>query len=407
MAYCLMFYPKFQALDSSGNPLVSGLLFTYEVGGTTKKTTYKTVSGTANDNPIVLDARGEAMVYLDGDTKFVLAPATDTDPPTAPIWTIPLVHGFSAFALTLLDDANAAAVLTTLGVSAFAQTLLDDATASAFMTTLGFSTLGKSLIDDTTMGAFLTTLGISAPVQTILDDASIAAVRATLQIGNSAGFSSPDAGMPYRSDDDTLAFVPGRVPLILAADEMYLIMPASITKDVTCAANTIYYAYVAQPASGLTIAAGDITVNTTPPTIKPAQGNRFMDATGVLQFLGTWFTDATSDFCTGVRAPTGYAILTEIPTGVTLGTAWGDVVIPGCPLIAGTMVRAGMTLESANYMHVAIKGTTNDDYEENLSRTDTYQRIPSPIYTDGDGKIAAYVATAAKNLALWQWLEPR
>jgi len=44
---------------------------------------------------------------------------------------------FSAFILTLLDDADAGAALTTLGVSAFVQTLLNDADASTARTTLG------------------------------------------------------------------------------------------------------------------------------------------------------------------------------------------------------------------------------------------------------------------------------
>lgn len=42
----------------------------------------------------------------------------------------------TAFAQTILDDANAAAALTTLGVSAYAQTLLDDASATAAKATL-------------------------------------------------------------------------------------------------------------------------------------------------------------------------------------------------------------------------------------------------------------------------------
>lgn len=51
----------------------------------------------------------------------------------------------SAFGRTIIDDANAAAVFTTLGISAYAQTLLDDASASATRTTLGVVALSDIL----------------------------------------------------------------------------------------------------------------------------------------------------------------------------------------------------------------------------------------------------------------------
>lgn len=47
---------------------------------------------------------------------------------------------FTSFGRSLVDDANAAAGLTTLGVSAFAQTILDDASAADLRTTLGVGT---------------------------------------------------------------------------------------------------------------------------------------------------------------------------------------------------------------------------------------------------------------------------
>ena len=46
-------------------------------------------------------------------------------------------HSVSAFVATILDDAAATNVLTTLGVSAFAKTILDDVNAAAARTTLG------------------------------------------------------------------------------------------------------------------------------------------------------------------------------------------------------------------------------------------------------------------------------
>lgn len=77
--------------DNDGRPLAGGLLFTYEAGTTVKVATYTDSSGsTPNTNPIVLDFRGECEVWIDPSIsyKFTLAPATDTDPPSNPIWTV-------------------------------------------------------------------------------------------------------------------------------------------------------------------------------------------------------------------------------------------------------------------------------------------------------------------------------
>lgn len=83
-------YPKFKFFLPGTNTLAVGAkLFTYEVNTTTKKTTYTDIDiGTANTNPIILDANGECDLWLDGKTKLVLAPSNDIDPPASPYWTI-------------------------------------------------------------------------------------------------------------------------------------------------------------------------------------------------------------------------------------------------------------------------------------------------------------------------------
>lgn len=75
--------------DNNGNPLSGGKLFTYAAGTTTKQATYTDSTGTTqNANPVILNSRGEASVWLaSGGYKFVLSPSTDSDPPTNPIWT--------------------------------------------------------------------------------------------------------------------------------------------------------------------------------------------------------------------------------------------------------------------------------------------------------------------------------
>lgn len=56
---------RFQADDNFGRPLVGGQLFTYANGTTTPVATYQNSAGTIlNTNPIILDGRGEAIVFL-------------------------------------------------------------------------------------------------------------------------------------------------------------------------------------------------------------------------------------------------------------------------------------------------------------------------------------------------------
>lgn len=76
---------KPQFFDVDGNPLVGGLLYTYSAGTSSEIPTYSDYQGlTANSNPIVLDSRGEADIYLaDGSYKFVLKDSEDVT-----IWTV-------------------------------------------------------------------------------------------------------------------------------------------------------------------------------------------------------------------------------------------------------------------------------------------------------------------------------
>ena len=66
--------PKLQFFDLNGAPLSGGLLYTYAAGTTTPLASYTDSTGNfANTNPIVLDSRGEANVWLSGAIyKFAL-----------------------------------------------------------------------------------------------------------------------------------------------------------------------------------------------------------------------------------------------------------------------------------------------------------------------------------------------
>lgn len=92
----LLNIPKFQAFDANGDPLAGGLVYTYAQGTTTPKATYSDKNCTTpNANPVVLDSRGEATIYLDGYYKILLKTAAGVT-----IWTMDNIVGIGYTALT-------------------------------------------------------------------------------------------------------------------------------------------------------------------------------------------------------------------------------------------------------------------------------------------------------------------
>jgi len=80
---------------SDGAPLVGGKVYTYEAGTTTPKATYSNADGTAsNTNPVILDSRGEAVIFWEGAYKVVVKDSLDN--------TIRTVDDVS----TVIDMAN-------------------------------------------------------------------------------------------------------------------------------------------------------------------------------------------------------------------------------------------------------------------------------------------------------------
>lgn len=112
--------PVQQYTDDNGNLLVGGQLFVYAAGTTTLQAPFTDASGsTALPNPIILNARGEVApsavgtscgMWLDPTLayKFVLSPASDTNPPTNPFWTIDNVVSPQSAILAALQQYEAA-----------------------------------------------------------------------------------------------------------------------------------------------------------------------------------------------------------------------------------------------------------------------------------------------------------
>lgn len=82
---------KAKFFANNGKPAAGFKVFSYAAGTTTKLATYPNESDAVpNANPVVLDFRGEADIWIPPNVayKFVFTGPNDTDPPTAPIWTV-------------------------------------------------------------------------------------------------------------------------------------------------------------------------------------------------------------------------------------------------------------------------------------------------------------------------------
>jgi len=106
--------PKLQFFDANGAPLVGGKLYTYAAGTTTPLASYTDSTGnTANTNPIILDSRGEANVWLSGAIyKFALYTSAGVL-----IWTVDNIND-STFASNATGDGTTTAFSVVNGFTA-------------------------------------------------------------------------------------------------------------------------------------------------------------------------------------------------------------------------------------------------------------------------------------------------
>lgn len=111
---------KMQFFDGNGAPLSGGKLYTTESGGSVPLATYTNAApGSTNANPIILDTRGECVIFLDPTKLYRYVLKTSAD---VPIWTqdeisagnfsnINTSFGTLTFRMVLINDATTARTL--------------------------------------------------------------------------------------------------------------------------------------------------------------------------------------------------------------------------------------------------------------------------------------------------------
>jgi hypothetical protein len=148
--------PKIQFFADDGTPLAGGKLYTYAAGTTTPLASYTAYAGTvANTNPVILDSRGEANVWLSGvGYKLALYRADNTL-----VWTVDNVFGQAALADVLAASSGSSLVgYLPSGTGAVATTVQTKLRES--VSVKDFGAKGDGATDDTAAIQAAATLGV-------------------------------------------------------------------------------------------------------------------------------------------------------------------------------------------------------------------------------------------------------
>ena len=246
---------KAQFIDAAGIPLAGGFVYTYVAGTTTPQATYTdSAASTPNSNPIVLDSRGEANIWLTGASyKFKLTDANNTE-----IWTVD----------NIAPPSTAVSPVFTTNV-----TISDNSSGPALLITQ--------------LGA-----GAAIKVQDETDpDSSPFVVDSTGNVG--IGIASPANKLDVAGGAIQISTSGGTARTVMSADATDSIFAASDARNFTVKTNS---------ATRLTINATDAT--STVPVVLPA------DPTTALQAATKQYVDAAGP-AGAIMAFAG----TSVPTG--------------------------------------------------------------------------------------------
>ena len=171
--------PKLQFFDANGVPLAGGKLYSYAAGTTTPLATYTSAAETTfNTNPIILNSRGEAEVWLGSPLyKFKLTTAADVE-----IWTVDNITSLEAgIKAYFAASAGASRVgFTRTETGADARTVEDK--LREIVSVKDFGVIGDGIADDT--AALQTAINALPNGGTLMFGTNRCKITSTLQIGD-------------------------------------------------------------------------------------------------------------------------------------------------------------------------------------------------------------------------------
>lgn len=262
--------------DDDGAPLAGGKVYTYAAGTTTPKATYTTSAATVeNTNPVVLDASGRAVIFIDGAYKFTITDSADvvirtvdnvTSFTTLDSQSDPFFESFSGngtqTAFTMSEDLGTEEKSIYVWVDSG---LLNHATNGTFATDTGWTkgtgwTIAAGVA--TATGAISTAIEQTAGVTLVAGES----YNVTMTITRSAGSLTPSVGGvsgTARSSSATFT------ETIIAGSTQTIAFTGSGftgTLDSVTVTPAVGRGYTIVPPTGYTINGTALTFNTAPAT---------------------------------------------------------------------------------------------------------------------------------------------
>lgn len=184
---------KVKFWNRTGQPLAGGKVYTYVAGSVnTSKTTWKDYNKvTANSNPVILDAYGEADIWLDGNYKINLTDSADVNQWSAPIDNVSSISQLNTV-LTSTGSSNAYVLTPSPAITSY--------TGGIFTFIPNFTNTGPATINISGLGAIaLKKYGSNALVSGDVVSGTIVTIYydgTNFQVANPAIFPSGSAALP-------------------------------------------------------------------------------------------------------------------------------------------------------------------------------------------------------------------
>ncbi len=359
-------------LDSDGNPLAGGKLYTYQAGTTTPQATYTdSTGGTPSANPIILDANGEAAMWVNPSFsyKFVLKNSSDVTQ-----WTVDNVVGL------LTNNSVVTAAINDLAVTT--GKINDLAVTTGKINDLAVTT-GKLASDAVTPVKMAASgFGPDAIINTVVA-ASVGSSALTLALKTEAGTdaSSTDViKIAFRSSTLTS----GDYDVVSVTGALSAVISSGSTLGHASAAEWPIYVYALNNAGTIEIAYSSTPVDERYLQTTTAEGGAgAADAAATLYSTTARTSKAVRLLAVLKSTQTTAGTWAAVPTAISAATQPNTFsLLPGRS--TGTTVPAGGVAISAT-CGTAANGTGSEADVANLSVTITTTGRPVYVGCQPDG----------------------